>query len=238
MLLNPKGGWSLVGENLVIEVESQTPGFYEEQSSQQTTWTVSLQADQTYILSAVAYSSLQVPMDIPEPPGLFVPVGPDQGGQVNGGSGETGGIDALFDEITLEGEFTGQFNPTLIADVTREELKLITFFMPTDPMMIWDIQFTGEFTGLVELTFGYDDSLLLPGFDEADLWVWHTLQGPPVSWEKLTVTDRDLVNNTITVLTGSFSEFAIGSPVPEPATLLLMTAAGLPMVLKRRRSRS
>ena len=165
----------------------------------------------------------------------YLTYGQDQESQLNGGSDEIGGIDALFDEITGEGEFSADFDPTLIDDLTPEELEQITFFMPTDPMMMWDIQFTGEFTGFVELTFGYDDSLLLPGFDEADLWVWHTLEGPPVSWEKLTVTDRDLVNNTITVLTDSFSDFAIGSPVPEPATMGLLAVGGLALLRRRRR---
>ena len=109
----------------------------------------------------------------------------------------------------------------------------MNFFMPTEPLLMWDIQFTGEFTGFVELTSSYDDSLLLPGFDEADLFVWHTLPGP--TWEQLPVVGRDLDANTITVLTGSFSDFAIGSNIPEPATMGLL-AIGAAALLRRRRS--
>jgi len=165
----------------------------------------------------------------------YLTYGEDQESQLNGGSDEIGGIDALFDEITGEGEFSGQFDPTPLDELDPEVFEDITFFMPTDPVMMWDIQFTGEFIGQVELTFCYDDSALLPGFDEADLWVWHTLEGPPVSWEMLTVTDRDLDANTITVLTTGFSEFAIGSPVPEPATMSLLALGGLALLKRKRR---
>ena len=67
MLLNPKGGWSLVGGNLVVEVESETPGFYEERSTQETSWMVPVEAGHTYYLFAVAYAEIDAPIQIPEP---------------------------------------------------------------------------------------------------------------------------------------------------------------------------
>jgi len=67
MLLDPKAGWSLVGGKLVVEVESETPGFYEERFTQETSWMVPVEAGHTYYLFAVAYAEIDAPIQIPGP---------------------------------------------------------------------------------------------------------------------------------------------------------------------------
>jgi len=232
MLLTPQGDWSLAGSSLVIEVESETAGFFEERMTQNTAWSVPIVAGEDYYMSAIMYAEVEVPPAGP-PSSAWVLPGLDREGDVNGGSGNVGGIDFVFDEVTAEGVFDGLYTPIDQADLTPEDLMNMNFFLPTDPVMMWDITFDGEFTGFVELTFGYDDSYLLPGFDEEDLFVWHTLPGP--TWEQLDVIARDLVNNTITVRTDSFSTFALAGPVPEPATMTLLVVGGVVLLKRKQR---
>jgi len=229
-ILTPTAGWQQGNNCLEMTVSSQSPGFYQADSNI-SFFQLTFNEDETYTAWSHAEVLVQSPMAMP---GLYVSAGLDQGGPVNGGSGVLGGLDIEFDEVTSAGYFNAIYDPVDLAEMTPEELAAIDFVLPTDPVMMWDVEFTGEFAGLVELTFGYDDSYLLPGFDEGDLWVWHKVAGP--AWEQLTVLTRDLDNNTITVLTDSFSTFALGGAVPEPTFASLMLVGGIGLLRRRRKS--
>jgi hypothetical protein len=164
----------------------------------------------------------------------YLTYGEDQESQLNGGSDEIGGIDALFDEITGEGEFSADYREVPVDEVGPEYFDVVNFFLPTDPVMMWDLEFAGEFSGDIEMTFCYDDSNFIGIFTEETITVYHKL--PDLTLEPLPVVARDLDANTITVLTSGFSQFVIGSPVPEPATMsLLALGACLPLFRRKRR---
>lgn len=174
----------------------------------------------------------------PEPlgPGHSTVVGAGSGvdGTTSGGSASTGGTDVTFDNVTTEGTFTAEYVPTAVADLTSEITNNVNFGLPGDPMQLWDVTFDGVFTGLVTLTFGYDDSIL--SLPEDQLSIFHQL--PDNSFEKLPTLAHDLAANTITVQTSSFSSFVLGA-VPEPSTYSMAVVAilGLGFIGYRRRRR-
>ncbi len=167
-----------------------------------------------------------------EPWSSPVEPGPSQAAEVGGGSGVVGGVDLLFDAVATGGTVRGEYAPTPIADLSPEDLAAMGFLLPTDPLQLWSLEFDGDFSGDVQLTFCYDDNLLVPGISEDMLYVYHQTAG---GWEQLPVVSRDLVGNTITVTTTSFSDFALGA-VPEPSSAALL-ALGAAALLKRRRVR-
>lgn len=94
------------------------------------------------------------------------------------------------------------------------------------------LEFGGEYTGDIHLTFAYDPALLPVGFDETSLAIYH-FNG--TSWDMLTGVVNEL-NNTITVTTPGLSPFMLGiSPVPEPSAVILMVAGAGALFLYRRR---
>jgi hypothetical protein len=68
------------------------------------------------------------------------------------------------------------------------------------------LQFTGTFSGNANLKFGYDPTILPPGFDEETLSLYQFKSG---IWEKLTGVVEP-VQNTITVTVPELSVFALG----------------------------
>ncbi len=148
---------------------------------------------------------------------VLVPMGgPGHDGTILGGSMVAGGVDFEFlGEVTQTGDFKG------IHDLVDTSLGFtdIDFSTISEPMQVWDLQFTGDFEGLVQLTFGYDETLLAPDFNEADLKIVH--YDPDAVIPAQTI-DTDA--NTITVLVDSFSPFVLGSTtvVPEPCAIALM----------------
>lgn len=82
-------------------------------------------------------------------------------------------------------------------------------------------------SGTHTITFNYtsilsDPDYIASGSAEEDLKVFHITGGSIV--EELPILSRNLVNNTITVSTTSFSPFGIGIN-PEPSTLILLGSA-------------
>ena len=160
-------------------------------------------------------------------------IGPS--GSVDGGSGATTGVDFEFENVTVPGVFTSEFS-----EVTEEEIAglgqgfvdSIDFAFPSGPFQIWDLDFTGEFDGLVKLVFAYDYTTL--NVPEDELFIAH--QRDTGEWEILP-GELDLLAHTITVYTDTFSPFALGMEgvVPEPATAWALAALAGALALRRRR---
>lgn len=146
-------------------------------------------------------------------------------GTVNGGSSLLGGVDFSFGDASVvdEGVFSAGYYtdasllpaPTLPSDV----------FSP----QWWDVEFTGSFTGVAQLTFAYDPLGL--SVDESLLHIFHW---SGATWDPLSVIARDLSAHTITIEANSFSPFALGL-VPEPSTFVLAGIGCMAMFACRRR---
>ena len=74
---------------------------------------------------------------------------------------------------------------------------------------VYDVTFSGTYTGSVELCFSYDDSDVKG--NEANLSILHGITTPPF-WEKLPTTSHDTVSNIICGLSSSLSPFVIVEP--------------------------
>lgn len=138
---------------------------------------------------------------------------------VLGGSSVPGGLDIILGEVLDDG-----FLQTSFQEVTAQALEdlfgAIPFELPNSSAAnLWNLELTGTLSGLAQVTFGYDDSAFLPGFDETRLAIFHLVGG---SWVELLGT-VDPEANTITAFTDSFSPFVLGvTLVPEPGTALLL----------------
>jgi hypothetical protein len=139
-----------------------------------------------------------------------VPDGTSVGGSLLGGSSFAGGTDFTFGEVTEEGDFSIVYEPTLavqLEDVIEDPVG-VSFGLPTNPAQLWEVTFDGTFTGMLTLTFGYDDTNLGAGVSETDLTIQHFVGG---QWVALTTIAQNTAANTITVETGSLSQFALGA---------------------------
>lgn len=161
-----------------------------------------------------------------------IAAGPGASGSLYGGSTSVGGLDVTFDNVTGGGDLTVDFDATPLGQLEQGYLDTINFALWTNPLQTWSLEFDGTFDGETTLTFCYDDSDMFPGRSEDRLYIHHQLGDG--TWEELPVVARDTVANTITVTTTSFSDFAMGGPVPEPTTLVLLALGGV-MLLKRKR---
>ncbi|MCC7409246.1 MAG: hypothetical protein IT442_14365 [Phycisphaeraceae bacterium] len=140
-------------------------------------------------------------------------------GQVAGGAGFAGGVDFDFSQVDASGTLRGEFFRTTAAELDAGLAAAIDFLLSGETIQVWDFGFDGSFSGLVTLTFTYDESLLGAGVAEDMLYIQH--QRHDGTFELLPVIGRDLVNNTITVQTEGFSAFVLGV-VPEPSSLAIV----------------
>lgn len=107
-------------------------------------------------------AELMTPIDLAlDQSSQVVPVGLNQLATTGGGSSVTGGIDYLFQEVAVEGILTADYIVTPLANVDPGLATTIDFLLLSDPTQFWDMNFTGEFNGTVQLTIAYDDSNLI-----------------------------------------------------------------------------
>lgn len=153
---------------------------------------------------------------------------------VGGGPGVVGGMQATFDAITQDGRFSADFfRPDNTADLTLrigdDAAGAVDFNLATPDYQLWNLEFSGVFTGDADLVFHYDDAGLL--VDESLLRIRHFVNG---QWE-IPGQSLDTVNNTITLAANSFSPFIL-TGVPEPSSAVLL-GLGIATLLGRRASR-
>lgn len=157
-----------------------------------------------------------------------------------GGATQTGGLDASFASVTTPGSVYAQQIPTTGLSVqaynalaTETNFHLVGGASP----QIWEVSFSGAFTGPATLTFNYDPSLL-GGVSPNSLFIEH-FNSNTQQWENLGGV-VNVANHTITVETNSFSGFAVASTmVPEPSSLALLAVGvfGLSGIARHRRKK-
>lgn len=142
--------------------------------------------------------------------GTRVPTGTGSSGGSNGGASVPGGVDYEFEDVSDAGSLFveyAQADPDDIAvRVAAGQFGPFTFLTPGGLTQLWKVKFSGTFAGAVNLTFGYDPTILPPGFDQSALCLYQFADG---AWQQLTGV-VDPVRHTIVVTATSLSTFALG----------------------------
>jgi hypothetical protein len=142
--------------------------------------------------------------------GTSVTTGSGSSGSCNGGSGVPGGLDYGFETVDSPGSCFASFSRADDAEVgirvAQGEFDAFTFSKPGNPAQLWKVGFDGTYSGAVDLTFCYDDTLLPPGFSEDTLAIYHFTGG---IWQKMNGT-VDAALNKISLSTADFGSFALG----------------------------
>jgi hypothetical protein len=142
--------------------------------------------------------------------GSLVPPG-NSIGSCDGGSHVPGGIDYDFESVETEGtcfsDFARADQEELAVRIAQGEFAAFTFQTPSQPAQLWDVSFNGTYTGAINVTFGFDPTLLPAGFDETELAVYHFSGG---AWAKLPGT-VDPLAHSIAVSTTTLGAFALGA---------------------------
>lgn len=154
--------------------------------------------------------------------------GMDMHGHTGGGSEEIGRVDIWFADVLTAGCVEGKY---LVAPPGQLPDEFDLLLRHGNPVQAWDFTFDGSFS-MATLKFHYDESLLRG--PESNLMVFH--QRPGNGFEKLPVLEHDLVANTVTVKTNSFSYIAL-AVVPEPSTGVFAVAGSMLLSLFRRTAR-
>lgn len=150
-------------------------------------------------------------------------------GDVGGTIGAPGRVDFQFDNVTEGNTFSSVFSRLTAEERDAKNLDDMNFLLPGDVAQVWDMDFAGQYDGLVTLMLTYDASLLDEAYFESALEIYH--QNAAGVWELLPILSRDIDANTITVQTQSFSNFALG--VPEPVTSCLLSIGGILLITRR-----
>ena len=142
--------------------------------------------------------------------GTKVVAGTGSSGGCNGGASVPGGLDYQFETVTTEGScFAGFSRATeteLAVRIAAGEFTSFTFPTPGSPAQVWDVSFSGTYSGVVNLTLSYDGTLLPAGFDESTLAIHHFSGG---TWQTITGTVSPLTH-TIAFSTPTLGSFALG----------------------------
>ena len=142
--------------------------------------------------------------------GTRVTTGTTVSGGCNGGSSVPGGLDYEFEDVSSDGSCFGDYSASdaeeIAVRVDEGEFGPFTFLTPGGPAQIWKVQFSGTYSGQVNLNFGYDATLLPLGFDESTLALYEFADG---TWQKLASTVNPTAH-TIAVTTTTLSSFALG----------------------------
>ncbi len=119
--------------------------------------------------------------------GTRVTSGANSSGGCNGSSSVSGGLDYSFDDVTISGscfaEYAHADADEVAVRVAAGEFTAPDFPLPGEPAQVWNVKFSGGYNGAVDLTFGYDATILPPGFDETSLCLYEFEGG---AWQKLT----------------------------------------------------
>ncbi|MBT8447716.1 MAG: hypothetical protein KJO38_11230 [Gammaproteobacteria bacterium] len=146
---------------------------------------------------------------------------------LGGSAGNVGGIDLLFDKVSAAGGLTARYLRMSAEEFEAEfgsALSGFLFLIPDrDAVSVWDIDAPGTAFGTATLTVQYDEDELPAGFDEAGLGLWHYDDVADL-FEPLPVLGLDTDTNTLTVATGGFSQFVLGSAVQLPGGLVLLVS--------------
>lgn len=142
--------------------------------------------------------------------GTKVLTGTSSSGGCNGGSSEPGGLDYQFDTVSTEGScfagFSRANDAELATRIAAGEFDGFTFLTPGSPAQVWDVTFSGAYSGPVVLSLAYDATLLPAGFDESTLAIHHFSGG---AWQALPST-VDSLTHKIVVSTTTLGPFALG----------------------------
>ncbi len=142
--------------------------------------------------------------------GTKVTTGTGSSGGCNGGSSVPGGLDYLFDTVSTEGScfagFSRADDAELAVRIASGEFTSFTFPTPGSPAQVWDVSFSGTYSGAIDLTLCYDNTLLPAGFDESTLSIKHFSGG---TWQTLPGT-VDTLAHTIAFSTTTLGPFALG----------------------------
>ncbi len=143
--------------------------------------------------------------------GTKVPAGPGSTGSCDGGSSVPGGIDYEFESVETEGtcfsDFSRADQDEVATRIAQGDFSGFTFQTPSQPAQLWKVEFSGTYTGAINVSFGYDTTLLPPGFGAEGLAIYHHTGG---AWVKLPGA-VNTATNTITVSTSELGIFALGT---------------------------
>lgn len=143
--------------------------------------------------------------------GTKVPPGPGSTGSCDGGSSVPGGIDYEFESVETEGtcfsDFSRADQDEVATRIAQGDFSGFTFQTPSQPAQLWKVEFSGTYAGAITLNFGYDPTLLPPGFGAEGLAIYHYTGS---TWVKLPGV-VNTVTNTITVSTTALGVFALGT---------------------------
>ncbi|NQX01352.1 InlB B-repeat-containing protein [bacterium] len=142
--------------------------------------------------------------------GTKVTAGTGSSGGCNGGSSVPGGLDYQFGTVDSEGscfaEFSKADNTELAVRIAAGEFDSLAFPTPGSPAQLWNVVFSGTYSGAIDLKLCYDGTLLPAGFDESTLAIYHFSGG---AWQTLPGT-VDSSTNTIAFSTNTLGPFALG----------------------------
>jgi uncharacterized repeat protein (TIGR02543 family) len=159
--------------------------------------------------------------------GTRVTSGVNSSGSCNGGSSAPGGLDYEFEDVSSGGSCFASFSKAdddeLVIRIAQGEFDEFTFPTPGKPAQVWEVEFSGSYTGAVTLTFGYDPTALPAGFNEGTLAIYHFEDG---AWVKLGGSVNALAN-TITISADTLGAFALGCG---SGTLYTINAGAAPAV--------
>lgn len=142
--------------------------------------------------------------------GTKVSTGSGSTGSCDGGSNVAGGIDYEFENVETEGtcfsDFSRADQDEVAARVAQGDFPPFTFQPPSQPAQLWKVDFSGSHTGSINLSFGYDATLLPPGLDANGLSIYQSTGG---AWVKL-ASAVNTTTHSIMVNTAGLGTFALG----------------------------
>jgi hypothetical protein len=127
-----------------------------------------------------------------------------------GGPAAVGGASTSFANVSADGKFTSNFIEPTTPQALEEAVGALAahqsnFGLSGDTIQLWELNFTGTFSGLATVTLHFDPALV-GNFPLSELFVEHFHNG----WVRPENQVVDTVNDTITFTTDSFSPFILG----------------------------